>query len=76
MKITIEASDLFAVLHGVSCRIWRGVTPQGNQVEVLVPFIRCNDAASDEISASLRARPPPTAVPAHWYRNARDGMLN
>jgi hypothetical protein len=36
MRIQIEPSEIFAVVRGVKCRVWNGVTEDDKQVFVFV----------------------------------------
>ncbi len=40
MKIAIESTDKITAIHGVPCRVWRGVTGNGVECELAIAMIR------------------------------------
>lgn len=39
MKLTIESTDCIELLHGVPCRLWKGVHADGTVCVLFVPAI-------------------------------------
>jgi hypothetical protein len=63
MKITMESTGLITEVQGITCRIWRGVTERGTEVDVVVPLIRVRrqDDASELERELLELKPADVA---------------
>ena len=62
MKAQIEATGDIAIIDGVECRRWRGVTEGGVECEVFVHRIAVhNDDDSSEFDRELSEKLPPAA---------------
>lgn len=68
MKITIEHTQKFAVVDGLLCRVWEGVTEGGGRCEVIVPFVKSSDpAVTAELERHLQDSSERMMVPRDWY---------
>lgn len=59
MSVTIEMTDAFVSVDGVSCRLWRGETSTGARVAVFVHRMHLVMGTDDELVRGLVERPAP-----------------
>lgn len=66
MKITVESTEKIVELHGVSCRIWEGVSEKGVPLYAYIPRVSFTGAAAAaaEFERDLEEQAAPREVTA------------
>jgi hypothetical protein len=54
VRIQIEPSEIFLEVNGDRCRVWNGITPNGQQLFVLVKWIASPEELEGLIELGLR----------------------
>jgi hypothetical protein len=63
MRLTIESTGVITTIDGVPCRLWRGRTDSGREVDVFIHrFATADPAAQRELEADLLDQGPPVEL--------------
>jgi hypothetical protein len=63
MKVTLESTDQFVEVNGITARVWEGHTESGIPVTAIIPRIGCpKDADASQFERELKECATPTAA--------------
>jgi hypothetical protein len=60
LKVTLESTDVFVEIAGITARVWEGHTESGIPVAAIIPRVACPaDADVRQFEAELKECAPP-----------------